>query len=73
MENYTRSVTMRTVHNTVRLIITRTTRKRKNKSDIEKINFKGRNHLEVLKVSQLSNGRIMLNTEVREQDNESQI
>ena len=62
---------MHTVHNTVRIFISRTKRTRKKQSDIEKINFKGRNPLEVLKVSQLSSGRIILNTEVREQDNES--
>jgi len=45
----------------------------KNKSDIEEINFKGRNPLEVLEVSLLANGRIILNTKVREQANESQI
>jgi hypothetical protein len=42
MENYTaRSVTMRTVHNTVRIIVSITIRKGKNKSDFGKKSTSG--------------------------------
>jgi hypothetical protein len=73
MENYTTgSVTMRYYsRNTARITTSRTIREGENKSDIEKIRFKGRNPLEVLNVSLLANERIILNTEVTVQDNES--
>jgi hypothetical protein len=57
--------------NTARITTSRTIREVKNKSDIEEIRFKGRTLLEVLNVSLLANEKIMLNTEVTVQDNES--